>query len=80
MPSETFQTAKKTANQILVSDIYHRPENLVLRTSAGFKNPTCPLKSLSPAACWLSGKQVIPTLKKQDNRAEACNSTANAAR
>jgi hypothetical protein len=39
-PSETIQTAKKAVGRLLVSDIYCRPENLVLRTSVGFENPT----------------------------------------
>ena len=56
MPSENFQTAfvtfvtpwrplrhhqtPESVGRILVSDIFRNLENLVLRTSVGFENPT----------------------------------------
>ena len=43
-PSETIQTAKKAVGRLLVSDICRSPENLVLRTSVGFENPTYALR------------------------------------
>ena len=62
-PSESFQTACLTVcvvvGRILVSDIFRCFENLVLRTSVGFENPTYGLPvcilfcrfGIRPSAC-----------------------------